>query len=231
MTKIVIFIYLSCFQKCMKSINQEVHRILANHISIQRTLDLGVVNIRALAMYLIETNDLKASLHSVISAIRRFEVKEKEQKKGKKIADIFKSSVISIRNNMSCFTLSISLSEAIAKLQKLDSKAVDKSYRIISSADHVKLFADKSSSRYLHDLFSKEQFHDTVDNLTEIGITVQKEAIKTKGVIARISNEIALYNINIFELLIIPPTFLIYVKDKDAVRTHALLHDLHTRGW
>ena len=60
-------------------------------------------------------------------------------------------------------------------------------------------------------------------DLGEISIRLAEEAAKTRGVMARIANEIALNKINIVELLISVPEFLIYVKEKDVIRTHEVL--------
>ncbi|MBT7928627.1 hypothetical protein HN682_01735, partial [Candidatus Peregrinibacteria bacterium] len=60
----------------MTNINQTVWRLLAQDLSIQKNLKKGLINVRGLAKYLIETYNLRASLDAVISAIRRFENSE-----------------------------------------------------------------------------------------------------------------------------------------------------------
>ena len=47
-----------------------------------------------------------------------------------------------------------------------------------------------------------------------------EEALRTKGVLARMTSEIALANINISEVLSVPPEFLIYIKQEDIVKAH-----------
>jgi hypothetical protein len=41
--------------------------------------------------------------------------------------------------------------------------------------------------------------------------------------LARIASEVALANINIQEIIVCPPEFLIYVKEKDMVKAHESL--------
>ena len=58
------------------------------------------------------------------------------------------------------------------------------------------------------------------NNLSEITVTVSEKALKTKGVLARIAGELAVADINIHELIVCPPQFLIYVAQKDIVKAH-----------
>jgi hypothetical protein len=44
-----------------------------------------------------------------------------------------------------------------------------------------------------------------------------------KGILAEIANEISIHNININEILICPPEFLILVSSKDMVKTHEII--------
>ena len=45
----------------------------------------------------------------------------------------------------------------------------------------------------------------------------------TKGVLARIATELSLGNINIHELIMCPPEFIVYVKERDIVKAHEAL--------
>jgi len=62
--------------------------------------------------------------------------------------------------------------------------------------------------------------------LSEISVTVAEKATKTRGVLARITAELALANINIHEMMVCPPQFLIYVSEKDIVKAHERIMSL-----
>ena len=73
---------------------------------------------------------------------------------------------------------------------------------------------------------SKNKIVKVEKELSEISIVVKETAVKTKGILARISNELALHGINLVEIIMDPPEFLIYVKEKDTVEAHKALFNL-----
>ena len=196
-------------------IAQMVWNILKSDLALQKDLDKGLINVRGLAKYILNKYSLEASLDAVISAIRRFEAEKVYEKEDKVILSLFKDAKIATRNNIACLT--------IKKAGLKSMKAVlDKDIRAIIGTEEIKIICEK---KYLEDI--KEIFSDDVEkveeDLSELDIVISEKAVKQKGVLARISNEIALHNINILESIICPPEFLIYVKEKDAVKTYELL--------
>ena len=57
-------------------------------------------------------------------------------------------------------------------------------------------------------------------DLAEVRITMHSKATETVGVLARISHEIALHDVAIYEMISAIPEMLIYVKSDDLVRAH-----------
>lgn len=201
----------------MTSIAQEVSNIVSSDISIQKDLIRGLINHRALARYIIDKYNIDASLDAVISSIRRIEL-EPIKDADKKMANLFKDASISTRNNLVCFTLK---KEALFLLPKIISKNI----RIVTGTDEIKLIVDKAKSDDIEDMVSAHTVKIEKD-LGEVSIKLDEEAAKTRGVTSRIANEIALNKINIEELFISVPEFLIYVKQKDVIRTHGVLLNL-----
>ena len=195
----------------MVGIAEQVLKLIQSDLSIQKNLDRGLINIRGLARYLIEKHELEASLESVISAIRRFEPKPFQESE-KKFLKLFKDAKISTRNNIVCFTLG---KDAI----KLIGKSSHKNIRLIFGTDQIKIICSKQDADWFSDLFS-EYIKKIEKDLGELSLVVSEEVIKSKGVMARIANEIALHDINIVEMFICPPEFLIYVKQADVIKTH-----------
>ena len=85
-------------------ITQDIWKLLRSDLAVQKDLNRGLINVRALARHLIEKHGLEASLDSVISAIRRFEAKKFAEDE-RKLAKVLKNAKISTRNNIACFTL------------------------------------------------------------------------------------------------------------------------------
>ena len=196
------------------TISKEVENIILADASIQKDLGRGLINHRALARYILDTYRIKASLDAVISAIRRIDV-EPFKDYDKKIANLFKGASISTRNSLVCFTLR---HDAL----KLIPKVFSKNIRVVTGTEEIKIIVDNTKSESVEESLSQYILKVEKD-LGEISIRLAEEAAKTRGVMARIANEIALNKINIVELLISVPEFLIYVKEKDVIRTHEVL--------
>ena len=200
----------------MTNITKEVWGIIESDLAIEKNLAQGLINTRALARYLIEKYSLKASLDSVISAIRRFETKTKFIDVENKLHNLFKDAVIKTRNNVACITIS---HNSHGFLDIIKSIKKGENMRIAVGSTSSKLMIEESK---LKDItphireFSEKIEHD----LSELSVTIDEKAIKTKGVLARIANEISLANINIEEFVIAPPEFLIYVKQEHILKTY-----------
>ena len=195
----------------MTGIAQQVWDLIKSDLSIQKNLDRRLINIRGLARFLIEKHELDASLESVISAIRRFEPKSFQESE-KKFSKLFKDAKISTRNNIVCFTL-------VKEASKLLGKVSSKNVRLIFSTEQIKIICGKQDADWFSEIFSA--YIERVEkDLGELSLVISEDVIKSKGVMARIANEIALHDINILETIICPPEFLIYVKQADVIKTH-----------
>ncbi len=199
------------------TIAQEVFRIINSDLSLQKEMSRGLINQRALARYILDNYNLKASMDAVISALRRVEV-EPVQEFEKKVSNLFRGAVISTKNNLVCFTLK---SDAITQIPK----GLAKKIKIVTGTEEIKFIVDKGQSEILEDNLSDFIIREEKD-IGEITIKLAEEAAKTRGVLLKIANEIVLNKINIIELLISVPEFLIYVKEKDVIKTHEVLLNL-----
>ncbi|MBI4146411.1 hypothetical protein HY489_03680 [Candidatus Woesearchaeota archaeon] len=196
----------------MESINQRVWHAMRSDPAIMRDLQRGLINMRALAKFLIDKCGLHASLDAVISSIRRFPLEEFASEEAA-LHDIFKDSVVSTTNNIACVTISLPAAEVLARLQELSLPSL----RVVTGTDKAKVLVKNSHVDKVAKAFKKAEVEH---GLSEISVLVAEKAVRTKGVMARIASEIALANINIHELLVCPPQFLIYVMEKDIVKAH-----------
>ena len=196
----------------MESINQRVWHIMRADPAVMRTIQRKLLNNRALAKYLLAHHSLDTSLDSIISSIRRFPM-DSYHKEETSLQRIFKDSVVSTSNNMACVTIRAAPADVLARLHELALPNL----RIVSGSDQVKLLVKNALITKLTSIFKKV---DVEEHLSEISVTVGEDAIKTKGVLATITSEIALANINIQELLVCPPQFFIYVAESDIVKAH-----------
>lgn len=196
----------------MKTVNQQVWQAVESDPVIVRGLQRKLINVRALAKYLIATQNINATLDSVVSSLRRYPL-EAYQAEEQTLHSIFKNSVVSTKNNFACLTIHRRPTEVFNKLCTVELPEL----RITTGTHAVKLLVQNSTAEKLAKLFKNV---DLDKNLSEISVTVSAKAIKTKGVIARITAELALANINVRELLACSPQFLIYVSQKDLIKAH-----------
>lgn len=200
------------------NVNQSVWKILQMDLAVQKDIHRQIINTRALAKYLIKKYDLaQVGLDAVISSIRRFESEEQFEEEEKVLQHIFKEAVVSTRNNVACITLSLTMNDLMkrwANAGKLPPA------RISGGRRTIKIMMDQPDINLFKAMFASDELIKIEENLSEICVVVNDRSILTKGVMARIANELALANINIHELIVCPPEFLIYVKQGDIVRAH-----------
>ena len=200
----------------MPNTNQQVWKLLRSDLAIQKDLARGVVNMRAVAKYLIQHYGLTASLDAVISAIRRFESQETFKKENEHMLNLFKDASVSTRSNIACITIEQTPAEFFAKICATDSIP----FKLVTGTNEVKLLVNETNVDQVTTIFNEKDIRSVQKGLSEISVALSKKASSTKGVAARITSEIALAQINIAELLVCQPEFLIYVTEKDLVKAH-----------
>ncbi len=206
----------------MTNTTHEVWKILMQNPAIQRNLSLGLINTRALAKYIIKKYMLKASVDSVISAIRRFDIDTVYEEPYEVIANLFDGSSISTRSNIACVKLKkkpdiVRYLSMITKLTNFDEKEY---LRLIKGRRLLKVVIDEQQLDSFLETFDDKDIIEVNRGYTEIGIEVSPRADQTKGVISIITNEILASNVNICEFICCVPDILIYVENKDALSAH-----------
>ncbi len=205
------------FDTFMPNTTKEVWNIIESDRAIEKDLTRKVINTRALARHILKKYALKASLDAVISAVRRFEAKSGWSETEKKIANLFKDAIIITRNNIVCLTtIQNDENDIIRLLKSISSDHI----RIARGSKNTKIVFDQSLLKSVMAEIARKNILKIEEDLSELSITIDEKAIKTKGVLARIANEISLADINIEEVIICPPEFLIYVRQQNLVKTY-----------
>ncbi len=201
------------------SINNQVWRYIAEDASIQKDLQRDLINIRGLARYLIDKYHISASMDAVISAIRRYETECVFEDNTKAIDAVLHSAVITTKNYVTCITMKEHEFKTISS-DFVGKNILKENFRMVKSKEIIKLFLNQKDIEKKIDLFSKENILSVTKDLAEVRITMHSKATETVGVLARISHEIALHDVAIYEMISAIPEMLIYVKSDDLVRAH-----------
>lgn len=197
------------------SVHSQVQNIIKADTALKKGLARKIINIRALAKYVAKKFSLN-SIDSIISAIRRFDTEEAEEEE-EKVLNVFSGSIVRTKNDVSCITFNAPYSYVFEKISEIENLSP---VRAVVGSKELKILLEKQFVEKIKTLFDKKQLKKIEEGLSEISIMLQEKAIETKGVMAKIATEIALENINIIELVVCPPEFLIYVKQKDIVKAH-----------
>ena len=205
------------------NIQRVVNNLLQQDISIIKNLQRGIINTRALASYLIINYHLDTSVDAVISAIRRFE--KEESMDDPNIAPVFKDLIILTKNNIAAIKLKDDAFYQIAKDYMAD-QLLKKNMRLIKSKEYIKILITQKELEQKLNLFNKEDVLEITQNLCELRLILSKDFNKTKGVLARVSSELALHNVNIYDTILCVPEILFYVEEKELLEAQKSILEL-----
>lgn len=203
------------------NITQEVKSYLAKDLSIQKNLQKGIVNIRALAQHIIREQGLKTSTDTVMNVIRKISFDDEIfTKDSEKVKDILKFSNITTRNGIVCVILrkQSDIQKYLSEVNNLID--FEKLPRLIKGVHNLKIITDKENVQKIRTIFPEFKNFEIKENLSEIRLKTSVKADDTKGVLAMISNELMLRDINISEIILCIPEMMIYVDQKDLLTAY-----------
>lgn len=203
----------------MTNINRKVADCLSRDIGIQKDMKRGLINTRALARYLIDKYSIQASMDAVISAIRRHDLADVSDKTTEEIKNYLQDLMVFTKSNMVCIALKDEGFKAIAE-DFLGKNLLMKNFRLVKAKNHIHLFVDKTDLDKKLELFPKDRIIKIEQDLAEIRLLVKEPEKEVKGVLARISNELSLNDIVLYDLVVAVPEFIFYLKEKDLLKAH-----------
>jgi predicted regulator of amino acid metabolism with ACT domain len=187
----------------MSNITKEVWKVIESDLAIEKDLARNLINTRALARFIIDKYTLKTK--------RRFIDADQ------KIVNLFRDAVIKTHNNMACITAHHKKGDIDQLLDRLSKM---KGIRVATGTENTRIITDQHQLREVTRAVPPKLRTEINGDLSELSITIDEKAGRTKGVLARITNEISLANINIEEMMIPHPEFLIYVKQQNILKAY-----------
>lgn len=215
----------------MTNSTREIWDILSSDISIRKDISRGIINNRALAKYLIKHHHLQISLDGAISSIRRFEKDRSVQDDFRTIKDALKGAKISTRTNIACITISENSENAKYLAQFITDPFFmhNESVRLAKGEETMKILFSQADLDRVKKIIPQNMIESIETDLAELNIFLTKKAYETKGVYARIGNEIANYGINITEIITVVPELIVFIKNKDLIKAHEAVFALISR--
>jgi aspartokinase len=209
----------------MVSITRQVWEILDNDITIKKDLERGIINVSALAQYILDTYKIEGSLDSVISSIRRYRSDTGVQDDFAKIAKSLREAILSTKTNITLLTLRNSSSsyKYIGQLLSQEDFHKNDVFRMIKTRHEVQVIVDRDSMEKVKNYFPEGLVEDTRSRLAEISIQLTKEGWETSGVLSRITNELATQGINIVAVFSVYPSITIFMEESTILKAHDAL--------
>ena len=212
----------------MTNIVQTVWRILDTDPSIKREMNRGLINTSALARYLIKEKKVKGTLDAVISAIRRYQLTNFNDLFSSASILLTKTISISTKNNLAEISLlkDADVQRTLPKVFGIISYVRGDVLRIIQANESIRLLIDEKNMERVLALFPKDKVMTKEKGLAEINVYIHPQMQKTPGILAVITNELALHEINIVEILTCPPEMLVIVQKGDFQNASDVIHHL-----
>ena len=210
----------------MTNITHGVWDFLSKNPAIEKALAENVVNVRALANHIIEREDMQASTHSVISAVRRYTAEYEIGPSKDEVSEILKNSKLSTKSRIVSIMINRDF-KFLARVMPDIFKAINVNkgelLRIAEGRGVMKIFVDQRKKKDKLKLLPKADVFEIKENRGEINIYFDESKGDVPGIVAAVLHELAANGVNMKELIGGWPELVIIVKEEDISRTHDLL--------
>ncbi len=218
------------YTKIMKpeNIREFVWKAIDMDISLKKDISRGVINIRALAKYIIDTYKLKVSIDSVISAIRRYNIMPENKTNVGVVYELLKKAEMRTLTKMSVISLKKN-EETTLKLgqilPKIDFEAGE-TLRILEGAKQFRIMINQSSYEKMIEIFGKRNILACNKKIGMIEMVYPEILKKTPGVFSVISTELAQNDISIIDALICGNEHIVVVSENNLLKAFEILTEL-----
>ncbi|MCM2325286.1 MAG: hypothetical protein NDI94_02395 [Candidatus Woesearchaeota archaeon] len=216
----------------MTNIQNEVTNFIEQDVSIRRGLSRGLLNTRALAMYIHQNLHLPCTLDAVISAIRRYEGQREPKEDIKRRYRMIAAAKVSSRTRMVSllFRKEADVRIALTKLYGKIDFSRGEVLRILEVSQFIKLIIDESNLSKVSELFSKKDTLNVEKKIGEISLIYPDEVANTPGVFAALSGELALSGISIIDGVICGSEHIFIINEDDLMKALSAMHRISKWG-
>lgn len=210
------------------SVSKVVMKSIDEQPCIRSSMSRGLINIRALAKYLIKEININAPIDAVMSAIRRYDIKPSDKIFENAFKIISKSSNISTKSPISVITLikDAEVQELIPQIFSIVHYSRGDVLRIIQANKSIKILVDEKNIEKIEKIFPKNKIINIRRNLAEINIYIHPDGYDKPGTIAVLSNALAINNVAILENVNCFPEWICFVDEKDILKAYDILNRL-----
>jgi len=202
-----------------RPLSEIVKEIIERDGAIRIGLARGLVNSRALARYIQVMTHNQYSFEALVSAIRRYPIKasgSKYQEAGRLIAKLTLKNKIVVVTVKSAPDVPLIL----AKFSEGIDYGRGETFRVSSGAESISVIIDSKNLDKLTAVISKREIVRVLGELSEIIVVLSDVAMKTVGVAATITTELAINGVNILYIMSYgPPHTMVFIVEEDEALT------------
>ena len=218
--------------KNQNSLTLKVWRCLDQDACLRREMIRGLVNVRALARYIIKEQKMNVSIDAVISAIRRYNLarSEKTFENAKKM--IGQVISISTKNRLASIdvTKDSEIQRLLPKLFSIINYNQGDVLRIIHADESINIFIDEKNLEQIKKLLPQGKIIRIYTDLAGINIRIKLDAQNTPGLVALIANELTINNINVMDFMSCVSELLCellwFVEDSNLMKAYNVINQL-----
>jgi predicted regulator of amino acid metabolism with ACT domain len=211
----------------MTSIRHQVERTIESDPVIKKGLQRRIINSRALARYILESGTVDSTPDAVLGIIRRYPV---GRETGASHRQLFEDCEIAMRNRMADLAIEngADVMRRIADFAATIKTTRGENLRIIVGVQSIRVIAyQKTLDSFVQTLRPREIINYST-NLAEISLLFPYEATKVKGMVAKVTAQLALNDVNLVGIFCCSPEDIIMVTEQDAPRALEALQKLLT---
>ena len=209
----------------MADIRRLVERIVESDPVIKKGLQRKIINSRALARYILESDGVTSTADSILGIIRRYPL---ASEKDRDHQSIFKYCEIAMRNKVADLAIENGpdVMKRVAEFAATIKTTRGENLRIIVGLQSIRVIAEQKILDPFMETLRKSEVISYATNLAEISLLFPPESSKVKGIAAKITAQLVLNDVNLAGILCCAPEDIIVVSEDDAPRALEALQQL-----
>ncbi|HKI76723.1 MAG TPA: hypothetical protein VKA28_05960 [Candidatus Bathyarchaeia archaeon] len=199
----------------MADIRRRIERVIEADPVIKKGLQRGIVNSRALARYIRDTEDVDSTPDAILGIIRRYPLSDGESSD---IRHIFKGCELSLRNKIGELEVRYhpDTMRLVTEFASNHRTARGENVKLVLGLRFIRIIAGQNALESFRKSLHPGEITAYSEDLTEITVHLPPAAHTTKGIVAKVTTELFLNDINLAGIVECAPELTLVVADKDA---------------
>jgi hypothetical protein len=213
----------------MADLRRRVEGLIESDPVIKKGLQRGIINSRALARFIQEEDGQESTLDAILGIIRRYPLGDEEERDHTRV---FKGCELALRSKIGDLAVENGpdIMKRIAEFAGTIRTTRGENLRVMVGLQSIRVIADQKALETFRQTLRPKEIVSYSADLTEISLLMPPEAIKTKGIIAKISTELALNDVNLVGIMCCAPEDILLVAEKDSARALETLQRMLREG-